>query len=95
MAEERVLGYLSQRFATSEENVATEALIWILRQSAAARAAVIRLAQAAGAPVPDQLHWTGQATRGDLGRPDVAGVDDQQLDRILIEAKFAAELTPR
>ena len=39
----------------SEENLATEALTWLLRRSAAARAALVGLARTIGVDVPDEL----------------------------------------
>ena len=40
MTDDRILGQLAQRFAVSEENLATEALTWLPGRSAAARAAL-------------------------------------------------------
>jgi hypothetical protein len=48
---DRILGHLAQRFAVSEENLATEALTWLLRRSAAARAALAGLVRAVGTDV--------------------------------------------
>ena len=52
VTDDRILGHLAQRFAVSEENLATEALTWLLRRSSAARAALVGLARTAGADVP-------------------------------------------
>jgi hypothetical protein len=52
MASEHVLGYLAQRFSISEENLASEALTWLLGQSAAARDALHSGARAAGVKNP-------------------------------------------
>jgi hypothetical protein len=93
MTTEHVLGHLAQRFAISEENIATEALIWIVRQSFAARVALAGLASSVGAVLPDDLNYVGQVGNADTGRPDVVGFDDSGVERILIEAKFAAQLT--
>jgi hypothetical protein len=93
MTDDRILGHLAQRFAVSEENLATEALTWLLRRSAAARAALVGLARAIGADVPDELTFIGQVGSADTGRPDVVGLDAGNRVRLLIEAKFAAALT--
>jgi hypothetical protein len=93
MTDERILGHLAQRFAVSEENLATEALTWLLRRSAAARAALAGLARTIGADVPDELTFIGQVGNLDTGRPDVVGLDASGRERLLIEAKFAAVLT--
>ena len=93
MTDEHVLSYLARRFAPSEENIATEALTWVLRRSAAAREAVIRLACAGATDLPVDLDFSGQVGEPETGRPDVVGADDQHRERLLIEAKFAAALT--
>jgi hypothetical protein len=93
MMDDHILGHLAQRFAVSEENLATEALTWLLRRSAAARAALVGLARAIGVDVPDELTFIGQVGRADTGRPDVVGLDASNRERLLIEAKFAAALT--
>ncbi|HEY6792089.1 MAG TPA: hypothetical protein VI365_32730 [Trebonia sp.] len=93
MTDDRILGHLAQRFAVSEENLATEALTWLLRRSAAARAALAGFARAADVDVPGELTFTGQVGSPDTGRPDVVGIDASSRKRFLIEAKFAAALT--
>jgi len=86
---DHVLGYLARRFTVSEENLATEALTWLLRDPAANRALCF-LARQWGADVPDGLNFVGNP---DTGRPDVVGTDGDHTERLLIEAKFAAGLT--
>ncbi len=93
VTDDRILGHLAQRFAVSEENLATEALTWLLRRSAAARAALAGFASAADVDVPGELTFTGQVGSPDTGRPDVVGTDASSRERFLIEAKFAAALT--
>lgn len=93
VTDDRILGHLAQRFAVSEENLATEALTWLLRRSSAASAALIGLALANGTDVPDKLTFIGQVSSPDTGRPDVVGLDVNNRERLLIEAKFAAALT--
>ena len=93
VTDDRILGHLAQRFAVSEENLATEALTWLLGRSAAARAALVGLARTIGVDVPDELRFVGQVGSPDTGRPDVVGLDASSRERLLIEAKFAAALT--
>jgi hypothetical protein len=93
MTDDRILGHLAQRFAVSEENLATEALTWLLRRSAAARAALAGLARDIGVDLPGDLTFIGQVRAPDTGRPDVVGLDASGRERLLIEAKFAAALT--
>lgn len=87
-----VLGYLARRFTVSEENLATEALAWILRDPTANQA-LCALARGAGPDLPTELTFLGQVGNADTGRPDVVGLDDTQVERLLIEAKFGAGLT--
>jgi hypothetical protein len=93
VTDDRILGHLAQRFAVSEENLATEALTWLLRRSAAARAALTGFARAADVDVPGELTFIGQRGGPDTGRPDIEGTDASSRKRFLIEAKFAAALT--
>lgn len=89
---DHVLGYLARRFTVSEENLATEALTWLLRDTAANKA-LCALARQAGADVPDGLNFVGQVGNLETGRPDIVGTDNGQSERLLVEAKFAAGLT--
>jgi hypothetical protein len=93
MTDDRILGHLAQRFAVSEETLATEALTWLPGHSAAARAALVGLARSVGVDVPDELTFIGQAGSADTGRPGVVGSDAGRRERVPIEAKFAAALT--
>lgn len=96
MTPQRVLGYLAQRFAVSEENLASEALTWLLGQSAAARDALSGVARAVGVDLPAGLSYSSQVGQVGLGRPDIVGSDPStQQERLLVEAKFAAALTPQ
>jgi len=94
MTTNRVLGHLARRFAVSEENIATEALTWLLK-SPAARSALIGLARTTGTALPDDLTFIGQVGNPETGRPDIVGTDSQGRERLVIEAKFAAGLTPQ
>jgi hypothetical protein len=89
---DHVLGHLARRFTVSEENLATEALTWLLRDPSA-NSALCSLARAVGARIPDGLTFVGQVGSPDTGRPDIVGTDENQRVRLLIEAKFAAGLT--
>lgn len=77
------------------EPVATDGLTHVLRTSSAARGALEALVRAAIPEfVLDELTYGGQATMKEtLGRPDIVGADEHG-PRLLIEAKFDAELTP-
>ena len=89
-----ILGHLARRFAVSEENLATEALTWLLRDPAA-NEAVCALARATGTAVPATLNFVGQVGNPESGRPDIVGTDDTNSERLIIEAKFAVALTDK
>jgi len=91
---DHVLGHLARRFTVSEENLATEALTWILRDPLA-NSALCSLVRGAGTALPDGLTFIGQVGNLETGRPDIVGLDVKQTERLLIEAKFAAGLTER
>lgn len=77
------------------EPVATDALVHLLNHSAAACAAVKKVAQGlCGGMEFGPLTFSGQAVSGgDASRPDIVGAD-LLGNRVVIEAKFDAELTP-
>ena len=87
-----LLTHLADRFVTQREDLATEALLFILQQSPSARAEVVRILNDLGCSVEGAALFRSQAT-GDGGeRPDLVGVVDGE-ERVLFEAKFWAGLT--
>ncbi len=76
------------------EDVAVEALGHILSTSEAARAALSDVVAAGGGQVGPIVRVQTQDTGEKGARPDLAGFDESGLDHVLIEAKFAAGLTP-
>ena len=87
-----LLAHLAQRLTDRTEDIAVEALGYILSQSIAARCGLDQLLRAGGAEVPELAAIRTQA--GEEGtRPDVVGFDDQDKERVFIEAKFWAGLT--
>ncbi|MET9276187.1 hypothetical protein, partial [Kribbella sp. NPDC003557] len=90
-------GLLAQVVATRQlqpEPVATDALVHLLGYSRGARAALGNLLSelCPGASI-GPLTYTGQmVAEADPGRPDIVGEDASSI-RIVIEAKFDAELT--
>jgi len=93
MAEESLLAFLAARIAPSAENVATEALGFLLRRSEVAREVLAQLAKDAGAIVPIDAKYRTQATDEKGNRPDLVGEVDGRGRVIVIEAKFWAGLT--
>ena len=88
-----VLSHLAGKFTIQPENLATEALAFILRRSVAARVAIRTMAAHFGCPCPDDLTFETQISNYDGARPDVIGKFPDGNVRLLIEAKFWAGLT--
>jgi hypothetical protein len=93
MTHDTLFGHLAHRFVSQRENLATEALSYILSRSAVARAAVIQLMASAGAKLPSDLRFRTQATSGDQAIPDLVGEDEEGRQVFIGEAKFWAGFT--
>jgi len=88
-----VLAFLATRFATHPENLATEALNFILVNSSNARDALLDICQRLGHLGKEDLVFTVQVTNGNGSRPDLVGRAIDGSSPIVIEAKFWAGLT--
>lgn len=88
-----LFGHLATRFAPSAENIAIEALGFILNRSPAARRAFTSIASAAGLPLPPDLVFATQAVAEDVSRPDIEGYASDLTRRVVCECKFWAGLT--
>lgn len=88
-----VLAFLAGRFATHPENLATEALSFILSSSASARRALLDLCRQLGHQGVDDLSFKTQSSNDDGSRPDLIGRAVDGNEPIIIEAKFWAGLT--
>jgi hypothetical protein len=76
------------------EPVATTALLHLLERSLAARQALSNLAARLCPGLPSELSWAEQVgDESDAARPDLVGTDARGA-RVILEAKFDAELTP-
>ena len=93
MTQRSLLASLVNQFATHPENVAVEALGHILRGSSLARKSFSALLGSAGLHVPDGLIVRTQESGRDGARPDLVGVDADDNQVLIIEAKFWAGLT--
>lgn len=97
MAEnDTLLVRLSPWFTNRTEEVVTEALGFIFEKSPASREGlddVVRSGVSGVAPVSKVL--TQKQDWGDGTRPDLVGMDEGNTERVLIEAKFRADLTNR
>lgn len=92
MPNETVFAHLAGRFAASEENLATEALAFILARSDAAKRAFLDLIKETGVPLPENLALVTQAAAADRSVPDLVGHDGVSRP-LIVEVKFWAGLT--
>lgn len=90
---ETLFAHLATRFAPSPENIAIEALGFILSRSPAARAAFRALIGVGGVPMPAELSFATQAASDDLARPDIEGHGPDFRRHVVVECKFHAGLT--
>jgi hypothetical protein len=88
-----LFGHLASRFSTQPENLATEALTFIVDRSAAMREALRRLAGRTTIELPQLTSFRSQAGDGQGNIPDLVGVDATGAERLFIENKFWAGLT--
>ena len=88
-----LLAKLAPKFGPQIENLAVDSLGHILSESEAARRALSELVAAGGAGVGEIGQVRIQQTGKEGERPDLAGVDREGRERVLIEAKFWAGLT--
>lgn len=90
---ETLFAHLATRFAPSPENIAIEALSFILQRSPAARSAFSSIAGAGGLELPADLSFATQAVAEDDGRPDIEGYSTDLQRYVVAETKFHAGLT--
>jgi hypothetical protein len=91
---ESLFGYLVNRFSSSPENLATEALNFILNRSSVARGAFTHLLDHLGISLPENLAYqTQDADSEDGAIPDLVAKDSRGRAVLLGEAKFWAGLT--
>jgi hypothetical protein len=93
MTQPGLLAHLSSHFAHSEEDLATEALTFLLRTCPAAVTGVRAYVKSLGVDLPADLAFHSQVGDPQSGRPDLVATDDLGSERLIIEAKFWANLT--
>lgn len=98
MPDETLLGYLSGRFASDKshsktENLASEALAFILKNEVALKA-FFEFIERAGLSFDPSLRIRTQVHEDDKGVPDLIGKVGADRTALIIEAKFWAGLTP-
>lgn len=90
-----LFGHLAARFAQHPENLATEALLYLLDRSSVARAALRRFIAQTDVTLTDSLVYRTQVAGDEGAIPDLVGLDDVGREVLLLEAKFWAGLTDR
>ncbi|MDK9721983.1 MAG: hypothetical protein OEL53_12455 [Rhodospirillales bacterium] len=88
-----LFGFLAAKFAASPENLAIEALNYLLVRSKVANTALLGLLEEAGVDLPDDVAFQTQVTGGDDARPDIEGRTAERGTIIVVETKFWAGLT--
>ena len=89
-----LLAHLAWKLTNQTETLATEALGYILSHSVAARQALQETVGTGDTPV-GPIARVGTEVRGEKDeRLDLVGFDEQGVERVLIEVKFWAGLTP-
>ena len=90
-----LLSYLVASFPGNTENIATETLGHIFDHSDAAIEALNDVVLSGVRGVNPVTALRTQVIRADGTIPDIVGLDETQKERVLIEVKFWAGLTPR
>ena len=82
---------IQKSFSNQYENIATDALAFILNSSESAKHGLMKLLRGINSDLPGNLQFCTQQTEGEA-RPDMRG-DDGMVTRVFIENKFWAGLT--
>ena len=90
-----LLAHLSPSFTSQTENIAVEALGYVLNKYAGSREGLDDVIRSGVRDVNPVVKVRTQSSAVDGTRPDLVGLDEDDKERVLIEAKFWAELTPR
>ena len=88
-----LLAHLAWKLTNQTETLATEALGYILSQSTAARQALQETIRTGGADIGPIASVATEARGKKNERVDLAALDEQGTERVLIEVKFWAGLT--
>lgn len=88
-----VLAYMAFRSGVSTENLATDALCYILNSSAVARAALRDIVTLLGGSLDDSARYESQTATESGARPDIVARSENGATPLVLEAKFWAGLT--
>jgi hypothetical protein len=89
-----LLGQFYSRIKGSQENIASEGLVYVLQNSPAAREALNNFLEANTKIKFNELFFSTQNSGENMERPDISGFDSNGNELLIIEAKFWASLTP-
>jgi hypothetical protein len=88
-----LLGQFYNRIKGSQEDIASEGLVYILKQSLESRKVINQIVKVNTDLTFSDLSFQTQNVGKDLERPDISGKDETGKEVLLIEAKFWASLT--
>ncbi len=88
-----LLGQFYSRIKGSQEDIASESLVYILKQSLESRKVINQIVKVNTNLEFSDLSFQIQNSGKDLERPDISGKDETGKEVLLIEAKFWASLT--
>lgn len=88
-----MLAHLAHRLTSRTEDLATEALAYILKESRESRDSLRKMYQDLGIPLCEDLRYRTQVCLGKDARHDLVGLDSSGKARVIIETKFWAGLT--
>ena len=88
-----LLGQFYNRIRGSQEDIASEGLVYILKQSLESRKVINQIVKANTNLIFSDLSFQTQNVGKNLERPDITGKDENGKEVLLIEAKFWASLT--
>ncbi|MFZ4740907.1 MAG: hypothetical protein ACOYLE_07055 [Bacteroidales bacterium] len=88
-----LLGQFYTRIKGSQEDIASEGLVYILQRSISARKALNKVIQFESGLEFEEINYITQNIGEKLERPDISGFDIKGKEVIILEAKFWASLT--
>lgn len=88
-----LFGHLAHKFGDHPENLATEALSYVLNRSLVARKALVRFIAQSGVDLSIDIRFQTQVSGADEAIPDLVGITPNNEVSFICEAKFWAGLT--
>ena len=89
-----LFGHLALRFSSHPENLATEALLYLLNNSRDANGLFSGYLSGCGQDFPPVTRFSSQVSSDDNTVPDLVATDIAGNKIFIVENKFWAELTP-